>query len=175
MKIQELKVSDLIPYVRNNKKHTDDQIDLVAASIKKFGFNQPIVVDKDLIVVAGHCRLYAAQKLKMKTVPAVIISEKLSIEDINAYRIVDNSSNQQNWDWENLRLEIEELERLNFDIGEFRLDELLLVDDDEIEFSDKEPSLKISENGIIIDCENEQEQERLFEEFKERGLKCKLL
>ena len=131
------------------------------------------MVDKDLIVVAGHCRLYAAQKLKMKTVPAVIISEKLSIEDINAYRIVDNSSNQQNWDWENLRLEIEELERLNFDIGEFRLDELLQVDDDEMDFPDRGEGK--DSNNIIVECQNQQEQDKLFHEFKDRGIKCKML
>ena len=69
MKIENMKLGDLVPYLRNAKKHDQKQIDNVAQSIKEFGMVQPIVVDKDNNIIIGHCRALACKKLQMREVP----------------------------------------------------------------------------------------------------------
>ena len=73
MNIVEREVDKLIPYSKNAKKHDEAQISNVAESIKQFGFVQPVVVDKNGVIVIGHCRTLAAKKLGMKTVPCVMV------------------------------------------------------------------------------------------------------
>ena len=88
MNIVQRKVSELVPYSKNAKKHDKTQIANVAESIKQYGFVQPIVIDKNNTVVIGHCRLLAAKQLKMKEVPCVCV-EDLTDEQVKALRIVD--------------------------------------------------------------------------------------
>lgn len=118
MNIKQLDVTSLHPYEFNTKKHTKKQINQVASSIKEFGFVQPIVVDKDGVIVIGHCRFAAAQQLGMEKVPAVI-ADDLTEEQINALRIVDNKVNESEWDFDNLSIE---LNMLDFDFGDFDID-----------------------------------------------------
>jgi ParB-like chromosome segregation protein Spo0J len=106
----------LIPYDKNTKKHDKTQIDNVAESIKQYGFVQPIVIDKDNVVVIGHCRLLAAKKLKMKEVPCVCV-EDLTEEQVKALRIVDNKSNESEWDFDFLADELAELDLSGFDFN----------------------------------------------------------
>lgn len=73
MRIEYKKVSDLIPYANNAKEHPEKQISQIAGSIKEFGFNVPILIDRDNVIIAGHGRLFAAQKLKMDEVPCIRI------------------------------------------------------------------------------------------------------
>lgn len=124
-------VKDLIPYERNNKKHDQKQIDNVAKSIKQFGFVQPVVVDKNNVVVIGHCRLLAAKKLGMAEVPCVCVDE-LTDEQVRKLRIADNKTNESEWDWDNLKIELDDLdfEGFDFDFGF----------DDPIDVIDTEPS-----------------------------------
>lgn len=118
MKVVDVPVSDLIPYARNPRKN-DASVDSVAASIKEFGFKQPIVVDKDRVVVAGHTRLKAAQKLGLETVP-VVVAEDLTPEQIKAYRILDNKVGEKSeWDAELLHLELSEIQ---LDLKVFEVD-----------------------------------------------------
>ena len=84
-----MEIEELKPYSRNNKKHSEKQIQKVANSIKEFGWQQPIVCDKEKIVIIGHCRLEAAKKLGIKKVP-VLLSDKLSKQQIKAIRLADN-------------------------------------------------------------------------------------
>lgn len=118
MEIRNISIKDLIPYDRNTKKHDKTQINNVAESIKKYGFVQPIVIDKDNVVVIGHCRLLAAKKLKMKEVPCVCVDD-LTEEQVKALRIVDNKSNESEWDFDILSDELAELELsdFSFDFG----------------------------------------------------------
>ena len=117
MKIIEKKTGDLIPY-ENNPRINDRAVDAVAASIREFGFKQPIVIDKDGVIVCGHTRHKAAQKIGLKTVPCVL-ADDLTEEQIRAYRIVDNKTNELAvWDMEKLDLEMKSLE--SFDMGLFR-------------------------------------------------------
>ena len=114
MDVRNISVKDLIPYDRNTKKHDKTQINNVAESIKQYGFVQPIVIDKNNIVVIGHCRLLAAKQLKMKEVPCVCV-EDLTDEQVKALRIVDNKSNESPWDFDILPDELADLDFSGFD------------------------------------------------------------
>ena len=114
MKVTEISVKDLKPYAKNTKKHDKTQIANVAESIKQYGFVQPIVIDKDNVVVIGHCRLLAAKQLKMKEVPCVCV-EDLSEEQVKALRIVDNKSNESPWDFDIIPDELADLDLSGFD------------------------------------------------------------
>ena len=116
MNIINLKVKDLVPYDKNAKKHDKAQIDNVAESIKQFGMVQPIVVDKDNIVIIGHCRLEACKKLKYKEVPCVK-ADDLTEEQVAKLRLLDNKLNESDWDFDLLGEELLEL-----DMSEFELD-----------------------------------------------------
>ena len=118
MDIKNIAVKDLIPYEKNTKKHDDVQINNVAESIKQYGFVQPIVIDKNNVVVIGHCRLLAAKKLKMEKVPCVCVDD-LTEEQVKALRIVDNKSNESPWDFDFLVDELAEisLDGFDFDFG----------------------------------------------------------
>lgn len=116
MKITEMSVKELKPYAKNTKKHDKTQIANVAESIKQYGFVQPIVVDKDNSIVIGHCRYEAAKKLKLEAVPCVCVDE-LTDEQVKALRIVDNKSNESEWDIEALLDELEDVDLSCFDFG----------------------------------------------------------
>jgi DNA modification methylase len=122
----------LIPYIRNPRKNSA-AVDKVAASIKEYGWQQPIVVDKENVIIAGHTRLLAAQKLGMDKVPVHVAD--LSDAQAKAYRLADNRiSEDADWDMELLGLEIRELDDLDFnlDLTGFDNTELanLLIDSD---------------------------------------------
>ena len=115
MKIEQVKIKDVFPYLRNAKKHDKTQIANVAESIKQFGMVQPIVVDKDNNVIIGHCRLLACKKLKMKEVPIVKL-EDLTPEEANKLRLLDNKLNESEWDFNLLAEDIPTLDFSDFDI-----------------------------------------------------------
>ena len=105
----------LIPYINNPRKN-DAAVDKVAASIKEFGFKVPIIVDNENVIVAGHTRLLAAKKLGLESVPCVI-ADDLTPAQIKAYRIADNKTAEfAEWDDELLRIELEALNGLDFDL-----------------------------------------------------------
>jgi DNA modification methylase len=120
-------ISVLIPYVNNSRTHSDEQVSQIAASIKEFGFLNPIIVDGENGIIAGHGRVMGAKKLGMTSLPCVEANE-LSKAQKKAYIIADNKlALNAGWDDEVLKLEIEELKDLDFDI------DLLGFDDDELE------------------------------------------
>jgi hypothetical protein len=111
-KIEYLDINTLIPYVNNPRKNLN--VDKVASSILEFGFQQPIVVDKNKTIIVGHTRYEASKKLGLTKVPVLIAD--LSETQSKAYRIADNRLNEDSlWDNKLLDLEIKELESLNFD------------------------------------------------------------
>lgn len=118
MEIINRRIEELTPYTKNAKKHDKKQIANVANSIKRFGWQQPIVIDDDGIVVIGHCRLLAAKKLGMREVPCTIASG-LTENEIKELRIADNKTNESPWDTEILAEELEEmsLDGFDFDFG----------------------------------------------------------
>lgn len=93
MKIELIKIKDLIPYEKNAKRHNKTQIQNVAESIKRFGFAQPLVVDKDNVLIIGHCRLLAAKSLQIREVP-VVRMDNLTEEEVKQLRLLDNKLNE---------------------------------------------------------------------------------
>lgn len=114
MNIVYKKVEELIPYV-NNPRNNKEAIDKVASSIKNFGFKVPLVIDSQNEVITGHTRLLASKKLGIEEVP-VIIADDLSEAQVKAFRIADNKvSEYAEWDEDLLKVELEELQELDFD------------------------------------------------------------
>ena len=125
-------VDDLIPYVNNSRTHSDAQVTQVASSIKEFGFTNPILIDEDNGVIAGHGRLLASKKLNLDEVPCIVLSG-LSEAQRKAYVIADNQlALNSDWDMEKLKLEVENLESLEFDLSKLGLD---------LSFMDETPEL----------------------------------
>lgn len=115
MEIVMRKVSQLTPYPNNAKKHDDTQVANVANSIRRYGWQQPIVIDENGVVVIGHCRLLAAKKLGLKEVP-VTIASGLKEDEIRELRIADNKTNESPWDLGVLAVDIEGLEFEGFEM-----------------------------------------------------------
>ena len=148
MNIESRLLADIVPYAKNAKKHDNRQINNVAESIKQYGFVQPIVIDKNNVVVIGHCRLLAAKQLKMKEVPCVCVDD-LTEEQVKALRIVDNKSNESEWDFDILPDELAELDLsdFSFDFGiEDEEEETEIVEDEAPEVDeDAEPITKLGD------------------------------
>lgn len=124
--------AELIPYSKNAKRHPVEQVKLIANSIKEFGFQQPIVIDKNNIVVIGHGRLLASKRLKLKQVPVVRV-DNLTEDQIKALRLADNSVAESEW---NLDLLAEEIADIDLDMGDFGIDLDLSEDEPEQESDD---------------------------------------
>ena len=127
MNIQTVNITEIKPYENNPRKISEKAIDKVALSLKEFGWQQPIVVDEKNIIIAGHTRHKAAEKLGYREVP-VLKAVGLSEEKVKAYRFMDNRSHEEtSWDWDLAVKEISELidqnqvdeKLLGFDEGEF--------------------------------------------------------
>jgi ParB-like chromosome segregation protein Spo0J len=124
--IKTVLVADLIPYARNSRTHSEEQVTQIAASIKEFGFLNPVIIDGEKGIIAGHGRVMAAKKLGMTEVPAVEASH-LTDAQRRAYIIADNKlALNAGWDEEMLRVEFAELSDLGFDLDltGFSLDEI---------------------------------------------------
>ena len=168
MEIKMMNVEDLIPYI-NNPRRNENAIDKVASSIKEFGFKVPIVIDKDKVVVTGHTRLLASKKLGLEQVPCVV-ADDLSKAQIKAFRLADNKVSEfSTWDMELLKVELEELEELNFEVSDLgfefmSMDQLDIptFDDFDDEDEEEEEEEETSSEGIIqynIIFNNKEEQE----------------
>ena len=105
MKIVNKNISDIKPY-ENNPRINVDSVDKVANSIKEFGYRVPIIIDKNNVIVAGHTRLLAAEKLGITEIPC-IVADDLTEQQINAFRLVDNKTTEfSDWDYEKLKEEL---------------------------------------------------------------------
>jgi len=156
MKIETADINTIKPYENNPRKLKDSAIEKVAMSLKEYGFRQPIVVDKDRIIVVGHTRYRASKKLGFKEVP-ITIADNLTPEQINAYRIADNrTAEESEWDSELLKMEIKDLEAKDFKLdllgfNEDQLNDMLfeekqgLTDEDEVPEAPEEPISKLGD------------------------------
>lgn len=127
------KVDLLIPYALNSRTHSDNQVAQIAASIREFGFTNPILIDESNGIIAGHGRLLAARKLQLDEVPCIVLSG-LSDAQKRAYVIADNQlALNAGWDLEALRLEIEHLKSVEFDVELLGFDEDFLLSLDPID------------------------------------------
>ena len=128
MKIESLPIERLIPYARNSRTHSDAQIAQVAASIREFGFTNPVLIDGADGIIAGHGRVMAARKLGLAEVPCIRLAH-LSETQKRAYIIADNKlALNAGWDEEMLALELAELREVDFDLGLLGFDEEELGD-----------------------------------------------
>jgi DNA modification methylase len=128
-KLEHWPIERLLPYIRNARTHSEEQIAQIAASIAEFGFTAPILAGSDGVIVAGHGRLAAARKLGLATVPVVVL-EHLTPTQRRALVIADNKiAENAGWDEELLRLELADLQEANFDLAltGFDVDELLEI------------------------------------------------
>lgn len=177
LKIQYKPIQDLIPYARNSRTHNDAQVAQIAASIKEFGWTNPVLLDGTNGIIAGHGRVMAAQKLGETEVPTIELSH-MDENQKRAYIIADNKlALNAGWDNEMLALEIADLKDAGYDLGltGFDLDEIAALNGDiDVEEDFKEPSDE-SRNLLMIECQGERELETLYEEMQQRGFECKIL
>lgn len=157
MQIEYIDIDKVIPYANNPRHNDGEAVDKVAASIKEYGFKQPLIVDKENVVICGHTRLKGAKKLGLEKIP-VIKADDLTPAQIKAYRIADNKvSEYSSWDNELLSIEFEELQDLDFDLDltgfeDFEIESLFeeeetaesVEDDYEVELP-KEPNAKLGD------------------------------
>lgn len=150
MEIKKVKMTDIRPYERNPRRN-DQAVDAVAASIREFGWQQPIVVDREGVIIAGHTRYKAAKKLELEEVP-VVVADGLSPEQVKAYRLADNKTGEKaEWDLSLLDVELAalcdmDMERFGFEGMDFGEDETDEAEEDgyEVELPD-EPRAKPGE------------------------------
>lgn len=150
MQVVAKSIDDIKPY-ENNPRDNDDAVDAVANSIKEFGWQQPIVVDIGGVIIAGHTRYKAAQKLGLKTVP-VVVAKDLSEEQVKAYRLADNKSGELA-DW-NTKLLDEELQNIDeIDMTAFGFDENIEFEPaDEIDTRIDESTEESDDDLIEVTC-----------------------
>lgn len=152
MDIVYLSPYELTPYEQNAKVHPPEQIDHIANSIKQFGWQQPIVVDREKTVIIGHGRLLAAKQLNLDTVP-VVFDENLTEDQANALRLADNKLNESPWDFSKLELELTALDLAGFDMTDFGFDKLDDFSDARTEITEDEipdvPAETVAKRGDI--------------------------
>jgi site-specific DNA-methyltransferase (adenine-specific) len=131
MQIIEKRIEELIDY-ENNPRHNEAAVGKVAASIEAFGFKVPIVIDKDNVIIAGHTRRKAAERLGLQTVPC-IVADDLTEEQVKAFRLADNKTSEfAEWDFEKLNEELAELRDMEFDMSAFGFEDLQIEEPKEI-------------------------------------------
>jgi DNA modification methylase len=160
MELIKKKVSELIPYINNSRTHSEEQITQIVSSIKEFGFTNPILINKDNSIIAGHGRLQAVKKLGYEEVPCILISG-LTKTQIKALIIADNQlALNAGWDLEKLSVEIEGLEDEKFDISLLGFDDKFLnnlmkeeikglTDDDSVPEVKENPKSKLGDIFIL--------------------------
>ncbi len=162
IKTTELKLND------KNPRKNDDAVDVVAKSIEKYGFKNPLIIDQENVVWCGNTRLKASRKLGLDEVPCIIVND-LTPEQIREYALLDNKTNEiAEWD-----LEMLEEELLTLDMSDFELDWGIGEENSEIERQDLSDKIK-DEYQLCVNCKNEYELECLFNELQERGYECKI-
>ena len=159
-------IDKLKPYPNNPRKN-EHAVEPVANSIREFGFKQPIVIDTDNTIIAGHTRLLAAKELGLTEVP-VIVADDLTPEQVKAYRLADNKTGElAGWDFEQLDIELGDI--TDIDMGQFGFDP---NDPNEIK---QENDITLHEHvSIIIDCRDDEEAQETYEKLVAEGYKCRV-
>lgn len=175
MKIEQIPTADLIPYARNTRTHSPEQVAQIAGSIREFGFTNPVLIDAENGIIAGHGRVMAAGKLRLEKVPCIRLSH-LTDTQRRAYIIADNKiALNAGWDEEMLGLELADLRELDFNLS------LLGFDDSENEKQLNQDETKNSDDvkinscfEVIAECEHEEEQQMVYNILTEKQIKCRI-
>jgi ParB-like chromosome segregation protein Spo0J len=180
LEIVEVSIEDLIPYANNARTHSDEQVAQIAASIKEFGWTNPILIDGENGIIAGHGRLAAARKLKMDNVPAIQL-DGLSEPQKKALILADNKlALNSGWDYDTLKIELNNLSEIGFDlelIG-FDANELsTIMFGEELEEKTPDEFNGDSENKwqLLIEYQSENDLANAYDKFMEQGIKCKII
>lgn len=173
LEIVEMPVADLVPYAMNAKEHPAEQVAQIAASIEEFGMNDPVAVwhDKDgvPIIVEGHGRVLALQKLKRKTCP-VIFLDNLSDTQRRAYTLVHNQLTlNSGWDADKLEAELENISN-DIELGKFGLEY-----DSEKDTIEADIDTINDIHAIQVNVNSEDELEEVFQKLTEEGYNCKII
>lgn len=172
-------VKDLIPYANNARIHSESQIKQIAASIKEFGFINPVIIDDKNGIIAGHGRVLAAELLKIEKVPVIKV-DHLSEQQKKAYILADNKLTlNSEWDMQMLSIELLDLKNNDFDINitGFSMPELKSIfgDSDGEGSSGDNSGEQKTEYLIVIECDNEEQQSKLYQELSDKGYKMRLM
>jgi site-specific DNA-methyltransferase (adenine-specific) len=167
LKVQYWPIDKVKPYP-NNPRNNDDAVEYVANSIREFSFQQPIVVDSEGTIIAGHTRLKAAKMLGMETVP-VVVADNLTPAQVNAYRLADNKvAEAATWDMEALSVELEGLD-VDFDMTEFGFDEIGFDPSfDDVE-DEQEPDESVTVKVMFHDPDLYQTYRDMFSKMEKDG------
>lgn len=161
-KVELWEVERLVPFEKNAKIHTDEQVDTLVGLIKRYGFTQPIVVDADGVIIAGHGRRLAARKMGLKKVPVIVRSD-LTKAEADALRLADNQAASTQYDTELVQEELARLNDLDVDLS------ALGYDEKELEFLTADLG-EFDDDAFVDDiaggvAEQEEENERKTKEF----------
>jgi len=177
-KVERRKVSDLLPYARNSRTHSDAQVAQIAASIREWGWTMPILVDEAGNVIAGHGRIMAAQKLGIEDVPCMTASG-WSEAKRRAYVIADNKlAINSAWDMDLLKIEMQEIDGLGFnlELTGFDVAEMTALFDDEPSNEDLPEQKDLQATfEVAVECKDETEQETVFNLLTQKGYTCRIL
>ena len=182
-----INIDEIKPYERNARIHSSKQIKQIMEAIKAFGFTNPLLIDDENNLIAGHGRLEAVKQLNiidfkdnpLKELPAIVISG-LSEADKKALIIADNKiAENASWDYDLLQAEFQELEAINYDLdlmGFDNLDEILGADIDAEQETKEIKEVEINQKyELLIKCKDESELEQAYNENIEKGYECKVL
>lgn len=165
LKIEYMSTDELKPYANNAKIHTSEQIEQIKKSIQEFGMNDPIAIWKNNEIIEGHGRLIACSELGIDTVPVIRI-DSLTDEQRRAYMLVHNQLTMNtDFDIDVLNMELEDITNINMSDFDFNL----YNNDGDENIVEAKYNEKIS---VVIDCENEEEAERIFDKLSEEGYTC---
>nr|DAX94602.1 MAG TPA: ParB protein [Caudoviricetes sp.] len=170
MQIEKMKISDLLEYKYNAKEHPQWQIEQIVNSIKQFGFNDPIAIDENNTIIEGHGRLYALQEMGETEVDCIRLSH-LNEEQKRAYILTHNKLTMNTeFDLDLLQLELDNI--IDIDMSDFGFE---ISKEMEVE-ADKNTEIKEiqDESVLIVEANSENELEELYNEFQERGIKCRV-
>jgi ParB-like chromosome segregation protein Spo0J len=180
IEIEQVSVETLIPYARNSRTHSEEQVSQIAGSIREFGFTNPVLIGADNGIIAGHGRLMAARKLGLEEIPCIRLGH-LTETQKRAYVIADNKlAVNAGWDEELLKLELCSLQDDGIDFlltgfseAEFSI---LLKDANETEGTEdpREGVLIHSVFEVVAECEHEDQQRMVYNILNEKGVKCRL-
>ena len=174
-KVQEVTLSQLVPYANNAKMHGPAQIEKLKASIEEFGFLTPCLIDADFNLIAGHGRVMAAKELGMESVPCVFV-EGLTEAQRRAYILADNRLGELGtWDMELVVSELGGLldEDFDIDLTGFELPSEK-ADFDGADYGETNFNYQ-SQYGVIVTCASEQEQEEVYNRLSSEGYACKVV
>lgn len=172
----------LTPYANNAKEHTTEQVDKIARQIHKFGFDQPIVVDSNHVIVKGHGRREASLRLGLKKVP-VIVRTDLSEYELMAARLGDNEVAKADYNKDFLKFELGTLQHNEIDLADAGFDlkdaEKILREaeesDETFEVDDDIETEADTQFIVAVTCVDESQMKQIFDEMVSRGLSCTLI